>query len=76
MEDLIGDIQDLGLEFEINDYRVKLYGIDIEDNLKFGGIKITGKEPKQPDFDLDTGFDKEASKQAANDAVNRFKKDL
>ena len=41
-------------------------------------MKITGKEPQEPDFDWKEiqGFDEEASKQAAEETIERLKNEL
>ena len=46
--------------------------------MRFGNIKISGKEPKETDFDWEEiqGFDKENSEKAAHETIERIKNEL
>ena len=54
---------------------MKIYGLNIEDTIKFGGIKISGKEPQEPDINWKEiqGYDEEATDKAISDTIERLK---
>ena len=63
-------------EFETGKYRYWLQYINLAQFGNYFGIEIAGREPKKPEFDLDTGFDPEASGKQAEKTIERLKDDL